>query len=908
MGRNDYYEYSSFRKKEMNAGVEPEDRNAVTFYKVKSGGYVRADDYRPYFGELQDKTEYKKVNGQYQPIKEDNQFMGSTKVGGYDNINESEPYYVVHPDSIIKRALMSRFINIDEATDPQTKEIAQEIAAEWGQRYEGSGQGFGSSDHTFLMQDFLNALGKETEFVDNKLTVKDNGMYKIPKPMQSLSELSRGKARDAYLAADKDIENNPNDKDRITKRTKQKRVFGDYVNPEVEEFLYKKRVKYVPIAGAIVLLLPSISGKDEVNVAIDFMGTRYIKGSENDVSPLMRIKVREISKFIEQHIKDEEERADSLNELSDETIGDAFGKTLKDMRQHPFDAERMKKRRRQVTTFADALPKDSKDVSKPAYPVNENKKNTNKNMTKTKNTITKQNLMEMVKTSVNELSTGGMRDAADAAHKASYNTKGSDAEAYKRTAQGRKFEKYINPQLEAFLKTKGIEIYPDIHGNSTAVTIMVPNKQGTSKIQMQVSTTGDKILDQSSMSDVSRELISALPNIIRRIQRDLKRPSLKNVAPNELEESGAPLEELSTNLMNRAAGKAYGAAAKAQDNNDPILRKKRMNQYGKMINKMNPTLKAFLDAKNIDSYKDNDGISLEMINASGNDNVIINVDKLGYTFRRGEIQDVPDKLVSGLPNIIKRIQADLKNPAPPAPNELEESGAPLEELSTNMMNRAASAADTASITADNKNNPILAAKKGAQAEKFFSAIDPDLKAFLDSKNIVSSKRGRDVQIEFPTKDGAGTVKIVIDQMNYYFESFGVAEIPADILSRLPHIIKRIQKNLKNPVAPPAPAENELEEGDFGETDGGLYAGNTDSMAFKGDGSSPSQKMPVMEDDEVEEDETIEEGDDNTPAPRRGVRGKMQKGKMNEEDLKIHAELAVIKEQMNKLNNNKKLLF
>ena len=77
--------------------------------------------------------------------------------------------YVVSPESIIRRCLLNGLITIDEATSPEFERAAQEEADALRDSW-SEGEGFGSSDFTFLAQDFLRTAGAKAEFVDGRLT------------------------------------------------------------------------------------------------------------------------------------------------------------------------------------------------------------------------------------------------------------------------------------------------------------------------------------------------------------------------------------------------------------------------------------------------------------------------------------------------------------------------------------------------------------------------------------------------------------------------------------------------------------------------------------------------------------------------------------------------------------------
>jgi hypothetical protein len=79
--------------------------------------------------------------------------------------------YVVHPENILHRALMNGLITPEEAKSTKfqhaAQEAAEELAASWPE-----GEGFGSSDMTFVVQDMLDNAGVKTHFVNHRLTRK----------------------------------------------------------------------------------------------------------------------------------------------------------------------------------------------------------------------------------------------------------------------------------------------------------------------------------------------------------------------------------------------------------------------------------------------------------------------------------------------------------------------------------------------------------------------------------------------------------------------------------------------------------------------------------------------------------------------------------------------------------------
>ena len=77
--------------------------------------------------------------------------------------------YVVSPESILRRCVANGLITFDEATSPVFQKAAQEAADDLRDSW-SPGEGFGSSDFTFLAQDFLRIAGLKADFVDGRLT------------------------------------------------------------------------------------------------------------------------------------------------------------------------------------------------------------------------------------------------------------------------------------------------------------------------------------------------------------------------------------------------------------------------------------------------------------------------------------------------------------------------------------------------------------------------------------------------------------------------------------------------------------------------------------------------------------------------------------------------------------------
>jgi len=76
--------------------------------------------------------------------------------------------WVVSPDSLLHRGVLSGLVTIDEATGEAGTFAAQCVCERLRDSWP-DGEGFGSSDFTYLLQDFLSELGVKTGFVDGRL-------------------------------------------------------------------------------------------------------------------------------------------------------------------------------------------------------------------------------------------------------------------------------------------------------------------------------------------------------------------------------------------------------------------------------------------------------------------------------------------------------------------------------------------------------------------------------------------------------------------------------------------------------------------------------------------------------------------------------------------------------------------
>ena len=114
-------EYSSnssrnFRDRERNAGVERDDtpRKDIEFVKIKNGGYLRADDYRPFHGERADNNFY---------VKKDGVYVSKFKM------NEEHEIYT-EPDDISYAKSRSSDYSRDAETYDDTEKQAMDYAGE----------------------------------------------------------------------------------------------------------------------------------------------------------------------------------------------------------------------------------------------------------------------------------------------------------------------------------------------------------------------------------------------------------------------------------------------------------------------------------------------------------------------------------------------------------------------------------------------------------------------------------------------------------------------------------------------------------------------------------------------------------------------------------------------------------
>lgn len=80
--------------------------------------------------------------------------------------------YLFDPMRLIHRAIDGGFIDPGYAESSHAMRVAEEIADIWASEWP-EGEGFGSSDFTYALSDFLDALGVPVHFVGGRLTKKN---------------------------------------------------------------------------------------------------------------------------------------------------------------------------------------------------------------------------------------------------------------------------------------------------------------------------------------------------------------------------------------------------------------------------------------------------------------------------------------------------------------------------------------------------------------------------------------------------------------------------------------------------------------------------------------------------------------------------------------------------------------
>jgi hypothetical protein len=90
----------------------------------------------------------------------------------YDRTGSRREDWVVSPDRILDRAVSNKLITREESHSRKFQDAA-EMAAEELRDHWPEGEGFGSSDMTYVIRDMLENAGIKTEFSGYKLVRKD---------------------------------------------------------------------------------------------------------------------------------------------------------------------------------------------------------------------------------------------------------------------------------------------------------------------------------------------------------------------------------------------------------------------------------------------------------------------------------------------------------------------------------------------------------------------------------------------------------------------------------------------------------------------------------------------------------------------------------------------------------------
>lgn len=136
------------------------------------------------------------------------------------------------------------------------------------------------------------------------------------------------------------------------------------------------------------------------------------------------------------------------------------------------------------------------------------------------------------------------------------------------------------------------------------------------------------------------------------------------------------VNEISTGLAQRAHTAAFATGEKRPEISDPIGKAKAYSQAASFSDYVNPELRQFLETKGIKvvANQNGNGVVLTVPSAVGTDYTQIEVARKHYEFIHGNVDQLGGDMLRSLPNIIKRIQADINTKASvPAANELEES-------------------------------------------------------------------------------------------------------------------------------------------------------------------------------------------------------------------------------------------
>ena len=158
----------------------------------------------------------------------------------------------------------------------------------------------------------------------------------------------------------------------------------------------------------------------------------------------------------------------------------------------------------------------------------------------------------------------------------------------------------------------------------------------------------------------------------------------------------------------------------------------------------------------------------------------------------------------------------------------------MDEISTGLAQKAATAAGEKYFNTDRNTEPLMTHKLDVQNAKFGEYINPELKNFLmktfvDVPGFNVSKKANETTLNFPVnpnQEGVSSVNIIISPDAYRVVSLkpvmnsssrfnqvegGNQYLPQQHLSKLPNIIKRIQADMKGSKSifnPEQPIENE----------------------------------------------------------------------------------------------------
>lgn len=162
---------------------------------------------------------------------------------------------IYDPQRLIDRALQSGFISKEEARERATlnvaTEVAEETSADWPE-----GEGFGSSDFTYELKDFLDGLGYHTDF--------DNGTLVVVKGAR-ITYTDGGRFYGLYLHTDPDMKSN---------------YFKKLGSKEAEYFIKKNAYNYR--SGGKQLELPIGYDIDQLDKIVKTLADRGITAEHDD--------------------------------------------------------------------------------------------------------------------------------------------------------------------------------------------------------------------------------------------------------------------------------------------------------------------------------------------------------------------------------------------------------------------------------------------------------------------------------------------------------------------------------------------------------------------------------------------------------------------------------------------------